>query len=235
MRLSVKHPPQGLFVQVPEAVVGGLLGEGVNPGGMLLVGKDRLVRRPHAMAHGFDQRVAGMLHTLVHHCQRVRKLARGRPEPPLADAERLDGAPEGVQLQRAAVGPEVHVEVELVDDGEGGVGCAQDLAVGLVGGNGLMTLLEEHHLVELALDFCMHDRAVRAVEPIDACVADGILVGEDQRMHGAVQQVVAEETGCIGVTHRALGMGQHGERIVEGRQQLRRAGFVHEATHAALL
>ena len=101
-------------------------------------------------------------------------------------------------------------------------------------GHGFGTLLEQHELVELALDDAVHLAAVGARQAGFAGVAHLVFVEEHERVHGGVQRVMAQESQGVGAAHFLLGAAQDAQGVLEGGQQLARLLVVHGGAQAVV-
>ena len=197
-----------------------------------MVCEGRALLGTDAVGHGAEQREASVADGALDGAEDAGLDEARAVEEPLDAAEGADGTGGDVDVDRAAVGAQRHVEEELVDDGEGLGRGAEDLAVGSVALDGLAGLGEEDHLVEVALDLGMDLGTDGGVEPLDASGAERVLVRVHERVDGAVEQVVADEARGVGLAQAALARREHVKRVVQRMEQAGRARVVHELADA---
>ncbi len=85
----------------------------------------------------------------------------------------------------------------------------------------------EHHLVQVAFDDGVHLAAVFQAKLLDAGFAQRVLLRVHQGVLGAVQQVVAQESGDIRLGNAVGRFGQVDQGIRHGFHKRGRSGVVH--------
>ncbi|MEI3229915.1 MAG: hypothetical protein V8S24_00885 [Gordonibacter pamelaeae] len=156
-------------------------------------------------------------------------------EQPLHAAEAAHRPREQVARDDAPVHRERHVGEHLRHHAEHEVAGLQDLAPRLERGHRLAALLEQHELVQLALDDGVHLVGVVAREARLAGVGEPVLVEEHERVQGGVQRVVAQEAERVGAADGQLVLVEDAERILERLDELARLLAVHDVAQAVVL
>ena len=166
------------------------------------------------MRHGTILRVASVIHQPLDGRDHPALDASWRVERMLREPKGLDRTRVAVQGHGAAKAPEVHVEEELIDHLERLVARDEHLPEGKKVLDRCAALDVEHHLVEVALYLRMHRSPICAVKALHACVADTVLLREDERVNRAIEQVVAEESRRVRLGNRPLCLREHTQRVM---------------------
>ena len=93
----------------------------------------------------------------------------------------------------------------------------------MVGGHGLAALGRQHKLVQLGLDNGVHLVGVLGRKAFHASAAQGIDLANDERMHHAVQQVMAYVAQRVGASDGALLRRQLAHSALQGHEEFCRA------------
>mgnify|MGYP001233552725 CR=1 FL=1 len=113
-------------------------------------------------------------------------------------------------------------------------GSLEDVARGVEPLDGLAALHEQDHLIELGLDVGVHLVPVAARKPRLAGVAERVLLAEDERVHDAVERVVAQKAQRIRAGDGALLVGEEGQPRLERVDQTRGKLVVHDVAQIVI-
>ena len=155
-----------------------------------------------------------------------------RVEQALHSAEIVHGGNEQVDGRECTVRLHRDEGVHFPDGLQSALARVERLFEGTVGANGAPQFAEQHHFVVFSFDFSMDFVFLAAVESVDACVANGVLLAIHERMHGSVERIVAQKAQRIGATHGQFVFLEHLQAFLQRGDELAGGVVVHGAAQS---
>ena len=217
---------------IPEALRAHFVGIRVFPGVAHAIVEIAHARGIVAVRHGFIERELPVQNARFNGVERALHSAVRRIEQALCSAEIVHGRNEQVDGRECAVRLHRHEGVHFPNGLQGALARMERLFEGAVGANGASQLAEQHHLVVFAFDFGVDFAFLAAVEPVDARIANGVLLAIHKRVHGSVERIVAQEAQRIGATHGHFVFLEHLQAFLQRGDEFAGGVVVHDAAQS---